>query len=105
MLVNSFNTGTYVAPTKLTLREYLDLLAHVPDAPEVLVRHYGAYSVRRRARCRRAGILADTRTPAGILSASADPGPDWPALRARRQRWAELLLPEHDPRGASRAPP
>jgi hypothetical protein len=66
-------------------------LAHVPDAHEVLVRHYGAYSVRRRARWRRAGILTDTRPPAEILSASADPVPDWPARRALRQRWAELL--------------
>ncbi len=45
----------------------------------MLLRHYGAYSVRRRAHWRREGILPDARTP------------DWPALRALRQRWAELL--------------
>jgi hypothetical protein len=67
------------------------LLAHVPDAHEVLVRHYGAYSVRRRARWRRAGILSDARPAQEISAASGDPVPDWPALRVHRQRWAELL--------------
>ena len=67
------------------------LLAHVPDANEVLVRHYGAYSVRRRARWRRAGILSDARPPHEITPVPGDPASDWPALRARRQRWAELL--------------
>jgi hypothetical protein len=67
------------------------LLAHVPDAHEVLVRHYGAYSVRRRARWRRAGILSHARPPHDISPVPGHPAPDWPALRARRQRWAELF--------------
>jgi hypothetical protein len=37
-----------------------------------------------------AGILADTRR-AAISSSADDATPDWPALRAMRQRWAELL--------------
>jgi hypothetical protein len=67
------------------------LLAHVPDTHERLVREYGAYSTRRRARWRREGILADTRPPAALAPAAGDAPPDWPALRAMRQRWAELL--------------
>jgi hypothetical protein len=67
------------------------LLAHVPDRHEILVREYGAYSVRRRARWRRAGILTDTRPLAEITPTAGDHTPDWPALRALRQRWAELL--------------
>jgi hypothetical protein len=67
------------------------LLAHVPDRHEILVREYGAYSVRRRAHWRRAGILTDARRPAEISASAGEPTPDWPALRALRQRWAELL--------------
>ena len=67
------------------------LLAHVPDFHEVLRREYGAYSVRRRARWRRAGILTDSRPLAEISPPSGDTTPDWPALRAMRQRWAALL--------------
>ena len=82
--------GTHAFPA---LEFLARLLAHVPDSHEVLVRHYGAYSVRRRARWRRAGILtdADSRPPAVSLPAAGDAPPDWPALRAMRQRWAELL--------------
>jgi hypothetical protein len=67
------------------------LLAHAPDIRERLVRGYGAYSTRRRARWRKIGILADTRTLAAISPAALDATPDWPALRAMRQRWAALL--------------
>ena len=52
---------------------------------------YGAYSVRRRARWRRAGILTDTRPLAEITPPAGDHTPDWPALRALRQRWAQLV--------------
>ena len=67
------------------------LLAHVPDHHEILVRYYGAYSVRRRARWRKLGILADTRLPAEPPPPNHDAVPDGPALRALRSRWAELL--------------
>jgi hypothetical protein len=61
----------------------VDMIA-THDAPH-------AYSVRRRARWRRAGILTDARPLAEISPAAGDRTPDWPALRALRQRWAELL--------------
>ena len=65
------------------------LLTHVPDFHEVLVRYYGAYSVRRRAAWRRAGLLTESRPSTD--SADAANSPTWPQLRALRQRWAQLL--------------
>ena len=56
---------------------------------QVYVRYYGAYSVRRRARWRRDGILAETRAPAD--QAPPDHTPTSAQIRARRCRWAELL--------------
>ena len=61
------------------------------DKRERLVCEYGAYSTRRRARWRRSGVLTDTRTLASVSPAPDCAPPDWPALRAIRQRWAELL--------------
>ena len=70
--------------------EYLArLLTHVPDKNEVCVRYYGAYSVRRRARWRKLGIL--TETSAFAEERQNSELPTWPALQARRRRWAELL--------------
>jgi hypothetical protein len=46
------------------------LLAHIPDRPERWVHTYGAYSARRRARWRQAGILTDTRSLAAISPAA-----------------------------------
>jgi len=80
--------GTHAFPA---LEFLARLLAHVPDRHEILVRQYGAYSVRRRARWRREGILTDARPLAEIAPANGDALPDWPALRALRQRWAVLL--------------
>ena len=67
------------------------LLSHVPGRHEALVREYGAYSVIRRARWRREGVLADAGAPAEIVSLAGERVPEWPALRRMRQRWAELL--------------
>jgi hypothetical protein len=67
------------------------LLAHVPDRHEILVRYAGAYSVRRRARWRKLGILAESRLRAETPSSGRDTVPPWPALRALRRRWADLL--------------
>jgi Putative transposase len=67
------------------------LLAHVPDYHEILVRYSGAYSVRRRAGWRNLGILSDTRMTAEPPETGQDAIPPWPALRALRRRWAELL--------------
>ena len=65
------------------------LLTYVPDHHEICVRYYGAYSVRRRARWRKFGILDDTRMRTD--DASQDDTPSWPEIQARRRRWAELL--------------
>ncbi len=62
---------------------------HVPDHDEVQVRYAGAYATRRRVWWRRRGV---TLTAAPALETPARAGePAWPALRARRRRWAELL--------------
>jgi hypothetical protein len=58
------------------------------------VRYYGAYATRRRLWWRRRGIVPEGTRGAATGSApspAAAPSDDWPALRARRRRWAELL--------------
>ena len=53
------------------------------------MRDYGAYATRRRVWWRRRGVVlvpAPEREPG-----AHEPAADWPALRARRRRWAELL--------------
>ena len=72
------------------------LLAHIPDSHEILVRYYGAYSVRRRAVWRQAGILTEMRQRRGAglgggPETTPEDSPPWPQLLARRRRWAELL--------------
>jgi len=67
------------------------LLAHVPDRHEILVRYSGAYSVRRRARWRKLGILAESRLRAETPRPDQDAVPSWPALRTLRSRRAVLL--------------
>jgi hypothetical protein len=63
----------------------------VPDSHEILVRYSGAYSVRRRDRWCKLGILSETRLRAGRPDADEGATPAWPARRALRRRWAELL--------------
>src|SRR5439155_6866649 len=62
---------------------------HVPERYEVRVRYAGAYATRRRVWWRRRGVvLARTSgDPPGIEAHEEN----WPALRVRRRRWAELL--------------
>ena len=69
------------------------LLTHVPNKNEICVRYYGAYSVRRRHRWRKQGVLRDRQQPgdANETPPRDDAIPTWPALRALRRRWAELL--------------
>jgi hypothetical protein len=73
-------------------RSALEFLARgldsVPERYETRVRDDGAYATRRRAWWRRRGVVlvpATEREPT-----SPAPREDWPALRARRRRWAEL---------------
>ena len=52
---------------------------------------YGAYASRRRGWWRRRGVvLAGTRHEQALGDTEHEAEP-WPALRARRRRWAELL--------------
>jgi len=60
------------------------ILAHVPRKSEILVRYYGAYSVRRRAAAR--------KRPAPTPSPPEEPlAPTPERIRDRKRRWAELL--------------
>ena len=61
----------------------------MPERYEVRVRYSGAYATRRRVWWQRRGVtLARTGgEPPGVVEREDA----WPALRARRRRWAELL--------------
>ncbi len=82
--------GPYVGVHRMSALEFLARWAdHVPERYETRVRYYGAYATRRRVWWRRRGVVlvpAPEREPA-----VPEPAADWPALRARRRRWAELL--------------
>jgi hypothetical protein len=72
------------------------LLAHIPRKREVLVRYYGAYSVRRRAAWRERGILRmGAASEESTESKERDPEEPLPPtperIRAMRRRWSELL--------------
>jgi hypothetical protein len=62
---------------------------HVPERYEVRVRYSGAYSTRRRVWWRRRGVrlARGSGEPPGVVEREDT----WPALRARRRRWAELM--------------
>ncbi len=62
---------------------------HVPQRYEVRVRYSGAYATRLRVWWHRRRVVL-ARTP-GAPSRAADGAEVWPALRARKRRWAELL--------------
>ncbi|NIR60511.1 MAG: transposase [Gammaproteobacteria bacterium] len=82
--------GPYAGVHRMTALEFLARwVDHVPDHYEVRVRYAGAYATRRRVWWRQRGV---TLTAAPALETPARAGePAWPALRARRRRWAELL--------------
>jgi hypothetical protein len=63
--------------------------AHVPERYEVRVRYAGAYATRRRVWWRRRGVALAASPP--VAARRCEPAEEWPALRARRRRWAELL--------------
>jgi hypothetical protein len=62
---------------------------HVPERYEVRVQYAGAYATRRRVWWRRRGVEL-VEAPVAE-EAPPEPAGDWPVLRARRRRWAELL--------------
>ena len=61
----------------------------MPERSEVRVRYAGAYATRRRVWWRRRGVVL-VRTSDEPPEAAAQEE-SWPALRARRRRWAELM--------------
>ena len=89
-LVSDRNDGPYAGVHRFSALEFIARwVDHVPERYEVRVRYCGAYATRRRVWWQRRGVtLARTSgEPPGVVERE-DP---WPALRARRRRWAELL--------------
>jgi len=88
-LVADRRDGPYAGVHRMTALEFLARwVDHVPDHYEVRVRYAGAYATRRRVWWRQRGV---TLVSAVAAEAPRAPAPGWPALRARRRRWAELL--------------
>ena len=89
-LVSDRSDGPYAGTHRLSALEFLARwVDHVPDRYETRVRYYGAYATRRRVWWQRRGISLASR-PA-LPAPPSEPAADWPALRARKRRWAELL--------------
>lgn len=81
--------GPYAGVHRMAALEFLARWAdHVPDHDEVRVRYAGAYATRRRVWWRRRGVELVAAPP---VTPAIEPIGDWPGLRARRRRWAELL--------------
>ena len=89
-LVPDRSDGPYAGVHRMTALEFIARwVDHVPERYEVRVRYAGAYATRRRVWWRWRGVV--------LAGASGEPPKvvafeeSWPALRARRRRWAELL--------------
>ena len=81
--------GPYAGVHRMAALEFLARwAAQVPERYEVQVRYAGAYATRRRVWWRRRGVALVA--PAAVV-APREPAAEWPALKARRRRWAELL--------------
>ena len=89
-LVSDRNDGPYAGVHRFAALEFIARwLDHVPERYEVRVRYCGAYATRRRVWWRRRGVrLAGA---SGEPPGAAEREEPWPALRARRRRWAERL--------------
>ena len=89
-LVSDRSDGPYAEVHRMTALEFLARwVDHVPERYEVRVRYAGAYATRRRVWWRRRGVVlvrASDEPPQAAVQEES-----WPALRARRRRWAELL--------------
>jgi hypothetical protein len=95
-LASDAASGPYVGVHRLSALEFLARwVTHVPDHYETRVRYYGAYATRRRLWWQRCGVVPEGAPahagPAPVPNSATVPPDDWPALRARRRRWAELL--------------
>ena len=90
-LVSDATDGPYAGVHRIAAVEFLArLVDHIPGKGEVCTRYYGAYATRRRAWWRCRGVVL-----AGVgHEAGSEPEREmepWPALKARRRRWADLL--------------
>ncbi|MBI5709229.1 MAG: transposase [Candidatus Eisenbacteria bacterium] len=89
-LVSDRSDGPHAGVHRFSVLEFIARwVDHVPERYEVRVRYCGAYATRRRVWWHRRGVtLARARDePTGVVEREDT----WPALRARRRRWAELL--------------
>jgi hypothetical protein len=92
-LASDAREGPYAGVHRFTAVEFVArLVDHIPGKGEVRVRYYGAYASRRRGWWRRRGVVLVGAEPEDEPSAEREGEPEpWPALKARRRRWAELL--------------
>jgi hypothetical protein len=82
--------GPYAGVHRMAALEFIARwVDHVPERYEVRVRYAGAYATRRRVWWRRRGVALVASPP--VVTPAPEPAGEWPALRARRRRWAELL--------------
>ncbi len=89
-LVADRSDGPYSGVHRMTALEFLARwVDHVPERYEVRVRYVGAYATRRRVWWRRRGVVLAGAS--GEPPEVVEPEAGWPALKARRRRWAELL--------------
>jgi len=80
----------YAGVHRMTALEFLARwMEHVPERYEVRVRYAGAYATRRRVWWRQRGV--ELRAAAPVAAPRPQPEGEWPGLKARRRRWAELL--------------
>lgn len=90
-LSSDASDGPYAGVHRMEAVEFLArLVDHIPAKGEVRVRYYGAYASRRRGWWRRRGVVLAGAEPEAAREPERGTEP-WPALRARRRRWAELL--------------
>ena len=90
-LVSDASAGPYAGVHRFAAVEFLArLVDHIPAKGEVRVRYYGACASRRRGWWRRRGVVLAGTGLEGAHDTEREAQP-WPALRARRRRWAELL--------------
>ena len=82
--------GPYAGVHRMTALEFRARgVDHVPERDEVRVRDAGAYATRRRVWWRRRGVVLARAS--GEPPEVVEPEASWPALQARRRRWAELV--------------
>ena len=84
--------GPYVGVHRFAAVEFVArLVQHIPGKGEVRVRYYGAYASRRRGWWRSRGVVLAGAGQEQALDDTEREVTPWPALKARRRRWAELL--------------